>query len=207
MLDGASLTAAPGHRIRLIGENGARVSTLLRVRAGADRSSVERPADQGYPQQEMPFDPAATVAAAVDAALADAREDPAEPDWLGALLADDEQAMAAYAERLELAQLHDTRAADPWAEIVLAGLGFGGAEPPPTWREPSGGRRGRLAPAALLVATTVGGPAGRAGPAIEEPANHLPPARGATAVAAHTRRLRTRWATTLRVDNGRTEPA
>ncbi|MGW3465975.1 ATP-binding cassette domain-containing protein, partial [Streptomyces olivaceoviridis] len=31
VLDGVSLTAAPGHRIGLIGENGVGKSTLLRV--------------------------------------------------------------------------------------------------------------------------------------------------------------------------------
>ena len=64
VLDGVSLTAAPGRRIGLIGENGTGKSTLLRLLAGADEpdgGTVVRPPDLGYLHQVMPFDPAATV--------------------------------------------------------------------------------------------------------------------------------------------------
>ncbi|MFD4973531.1 ATP-binding cassette domain-containing protein, partial [Streptomyces sp. NPDC058424] len=37
LLDGVSLTASPGHRIGLIGENGVGKSTLLRLLAGTDK--------------------------------------------------------------------------------------------------------------------------------------------------------------------------
>ncbi|GAA0636251.1 ABC-F family ATP-binding cassette domain-containing protein [Kutzneria viridogrisea] len=169
VLDGVSLTAAPGHRIGLIGENGAGKSTLLRVLAGVDRpdrGSVERPADLGYLHQEMPFDPAATVADVVDEALADARADLAELDRLGALLANDENLLAEYAERLEQAQLHDAWDADRRAKIVLDGLGLGGLGPERALRELSGGQRGRLALAALLVRRP-------SAVLLDEPTNHL----------------------------------
>ena len=67
VLDGISLTAAPGQRIGLIGENGAGKSALLRLLAGADEpdaGTVVRPPDTGFLHQEMPFDPATAVAGA-----------------------------------------------------------------------------------------------------------------------------------------------
>ncbi|GAA3310671.1 hypothetical protein GCM10020295_78370 [Streptomyces cinereospinus] len=90
VLDGVSLTAAPGHRIGLIGENGVGKSTLLRTLAGVeepDAGSVTRPGDLGFLHQEMPYDAEATVAAVLDEALREAREDLAELDLLGARLA------------------------------------------------------------------------------------------------------------------------
>ncbi|GAA3837656.1 ABC-F family ATP-binding cassette domain-containing protein [Amycolatopsis tucumanensis] len=169
VLDGVSLTAAPGHRIGLIGENGAGKSTLLRVLAGVDRpdrGSVEHPADLGYLHQEMPFDPAATVADVVDDALAGAREDLAELERLGALLAEDEGLFDSYSERLALAELHDAWDADRRAKMVLDGLGLGGVAPERRLGELSGGQRGRLALAALLVRRP-------SAVLLDEPTNHL----------------------------------
>ncbi|MFI6488847.1 ABC-F family ATP-binding cassette domain-containing protein [Streptomyces sp. NPDC050564] len=176
VLDGVSLAASPGHRIGLIGENGVGKSTLLRVLAGVDApdsGSVTRPADLGYLHQEMPYDAGSTIAAVLDEALREAREDLAELDRLGAELArvpeDDpghQELLDAYGKRLEQAQDRESWDADRRAALVLDGLGLGGFGQDRTLGSLSGGQRGRLAVTALLV---------RRPPALllDEPTNHL----------------------------------
>ncbi|QWF84548.1 ABC-F family ATP-binding cassette domain-containing protein [Amycolatopsis sp. CA-230715] len=172
VLDGVSLTAAPGRRIGVIGENGAGKSTLVRLLAGTDHpdgGTVERPPDLGYLHQEMPFDPEATVADVIDDALADARRNIAELDRLAASLAEepeDGRVLAEYAERLESAQRHGVWDADRRAGIALAGLGLGELRRERALSSLSGGERGRLALAALLVRRP-------AALVLDEPTNHL----------------------------------
>jgi macrolide transport system ATP-binding/permease protein len=168
VLDGVSLTAAPGRRIGLIGENGAGKSTLLRLLAGADQPDggvVQRPPDLGFLHQEMPFPDSATVAQVLDDALAEARADLAELERLGALLAtsdvEDE-----YAERLELAQRHEAWDADRRADIVLTGLGLGDVGRDRTLGSLSGGQRRRLDLAALVIRRPTA-------LLLDEPTNHL----------------------------------
>ncbi|WP_433043927.1 ABC-F family ATP-binding cassette domain-containing protein [Dactylosporangium sp. CS-033363] len=164
VLDGVSLTAAPGRRIGLIGENGTGKSTLLRLLAGADEpdgGTVTRPPDLGYLHQEMPFDPAATVADVVADAVRESR----------ACLAAMDEALAAgrlddYAGLLERAQELDAWDADRRAEIVLDGLGLSAVPHVRPLETLSGGQRGRLALAALLVRRP-------AALLLDEPTNHL----------------------------------
>ncbi|PWR06994.1 antibiotic ABC transporter ATP-binding protein [Micromonospora sicca] len=176
VLDGVSLTAAPGQRIGLIGENGTGKSTLLRLLSGADKpdaGTIVRPPELGFLHQEMPFNPAATIADVLDDALREAHEDLAELDRLSGALADTQQdapeyadLLAAYGERLDRAQASDAWDADRRAEMVLAGLGLGGLPRERTLASLSGGQRGRLALAALLVRRPTA-------LLLDEPTNHL----------------------------------
>ncbi|MGW5681351.1 ABC-F family ATP-binding cassette domain-containing protein [Nonomuraea sp. NPDC003754] len=198
VLDGVSLTAAPGHRIGLIGENGAGKSTLLRLLAGADEpdsGSVVRPADLGFLPQEAPFAGDATVADVLDDALREARTDLAELDRLTRALTeapDDAALLEAYGARLDQAQQRDSWDADRRAEVILDRLGLGGVPYGRALASMSGGQRGRLALAALLIRQP-------AALLLDEPTNHLDDAAavfveeqlrgmtGAVVVASHDR--------------------
>ncbi|MBO1331331.1 ABC-F family ATP-binding cassette domain-containing protein [Streptomyces sp. VRA16 Mangrove soil] len=176
ILDGVSLTASPGRRIGLIGENGVGKSTLLRLLAGVDMpdaGSVERPDDLGFLHQEMPFYADTTIAEVLDDALREAREDLAELDRLGAELADVREdspghadLLDAYGRRLEQAQDREAWDADRRAALVLDGLGLGSLDHGHRLGALSGGQRGRLALAALLVRRP-------SALLLDEPTNHL----------------------------------
>ncbi|MFF5559523.1 ABC-F family ATP-binding cassette domain-containing protein [[Kitasatospora] papulosa] len=176
VVDGFSLTASPGRRIGLIGENGAGKSTVLRLLAGADQpdsGSITRPADVGYLHQEMPFDAAATIADVLDGALSEVREGLAELERLSVRLARTEEEdpgraalLDAYARRLEHAQDEEAWDADRRAGRVLEGPGLGGIPQDRTLGSLSGGQRGRLALASLLVRRP-------SALLLDEPTNHL----------------------------------
>ncbi|MEU7380968.1 MULTISPECIES: ABC-F family ATP-binding cassette domain-containing protein [unclassified Streptomyces] len=176
LLDGVSLTASPGHRIGLIGENGVGKSTLLRLLAGMDEpdaGSVTRPPDLGFLHQEMPYDADATIADVLDDALREAREDLVELERLAGRLARTAQdapeyagLLDAYGVRLEQAEGKEAWDADRRAALVLDGLGLDAFAHDRTLGSLSGGQRGRLALAALLVRR----------PSVlllDEPTNHL----------------------------------
>ncbi|MFB7600530.1 ABC-F family ATP-binding cassette domain-containing protein [Streptomyces sp. NPDC056160] len=176
VLDGVSLTASPGHRIGLIGENGVGKSTLLRLLAGTDEpdaGQVVRPPDLGILQQEMSYDAGATIADVLDDALREARADLAELERLTgevARTAEDAPGYAAlldaYDVRLEQAQERKVWDADRRAALVLDGLGLGAFGSERALGSLSGGQRGRLALAALLVRRPTA-------LLLDEPTNHL----------------------------------
>ncbi|MER6120660.1 ABC-F family ATP-binding cassette domain-containing protein [Streptomyces sp. NPDC001743] len=202
VLDGVSLTASPGHRIGLIGENGVGKSTLLRLLAGSDEpdaGSVARPSDLGFLQQETPFDTSSTIATVLDEALREARGVLTDLERLTGELArtaDDDPGHAAlldaYGRRLEEAQDLAAWDADRRAAVVLEGLGLGAFGHDRTLGSLSGGQRGRLALAALLVRRP-------SALLLDEPTNHLDDAAaafveqqvrdlpGAVVVASHDR--------------------
>ncbi|MGW7571931.1 ABC-F family ATP-binding cassette domain-containing protein [Streptomyces tendae] len=176
VLDGVSLTASPGRRIGLIGENGVGKSTLLRLLAGTDEpeaGGVTRPSDLGFLQQEMPFDAGSTIAAVLDEALRETREVLADLERLTedlARTADDAPGYAelldTYGSRLQEAQDREAWDADRRAAVVLEGLGLGAFAHDRTLGSLSGGQRGRLALAALLVRRP-------SALLLDEPTNHL----------------------------------
>ncbi|GHE25499.1 ABC transporter ATP-binding protein [Kitasatospora indigofera] len=176
VLDGVSLSAAPGRRIGLIGENGVGKSTLLRLLAGVDEPDgghVTRPPGLGFLRQEAPFDSTATVADVLDDALREAREDLSELDRLAAEIAGGTEGLPArpelldaYADRLERARQRESWDADRQAARVLDRLGLGRIGHDRTLGSLSGGRRGRLALAALLIRRP-------SALLLDEPTNHL----------------------------------
>ncbi|MFI5838118.1 ABC-F family ATP-binding cassette domain-containing protein [Catenuloplanes sp. NPDC051500] len=179
VLDGVSLVAAPGRRIGLIGENGTGKTTLLRLLAGVDEpdsGSVTRPGSLGFLHQELPFPVTATLADVLDDALREAREVVAELDRLAALMAAGpavaDEVLADYGTWLERAEELAAWDADRRGTLVMAGLGLGHLAPGRTVGSLSGGERGRLALAALLIRRP-------AALLLDEPTNHLDDAAAA----------------------------
>ncbi|WP_017590062.1 ABC-F family ATP-binding cassette domain-containing protein [Nocardiopsis ganjiahuensis] len=172
VLDGISLDAAPGQRLGLVGENGSGKSTLLRLLGGLedpDAGRVERPTDTGFLFQELPYGPGATLGGVIADALEPAREVERRLAETAALLdgaPDDPETSAAYSAALAEAEHLDVWDADRRAEMVVDGLGLGGISSDRPVGEMSGGQRGRLGLAALLVRRP------RA-LLLDEPTNHL----------------------------------
>jgi macrolide transport system ATP-binding/permease protein len=172
VLDGLSLTAAPGRRIGLIGENGAGKSTLLRLLAGVeapDAGLVTRPRDIGFGRQELPFPGSATIRDVLDDALRESRTALGELDELAGRLAEcpeDADLLRRYGEALDWCTEHDAWDADRRAVLVLAGLGLAAPDRDRAIGTLSGGQRSRLGLAALLVRRP-------SALLLDEPTNHL----------------------------------
>jgi macrolide transport system ATP-binding/permease protein len=172
VLDGVTLSASPGERIGLIGENGVGKSTLLRLLAGVDEPEagrIERPPDLGFLPQEPAYDPGIVLQHVIDEALRESHDAIRRLDELSEAVAanpDDVEGLAAYGEALESAQDHDAWDADRRADLVLHGLGLAAVPRHRALREISGGERRRLTLATLLIR--------RPGALLlDEPTNHL----------------------------------
>lgn len=172
VLDNVSLSAGPGQRLGLVGENGIGKSTLLRLLSGEeepDGGEVQRPADTEFLRQELPFPADAPLSAVVDEALEEFHRVRDRLDELGEILAarpEDETALAEYGDLLGWAQDHGLWDADHRAKLVLDGLGLSGVDMARPLGSLSGGQRTRLGLAALLIRQP------RA-VLLDEPTNHL----------------------------------
>ena len=187
VLTDITVSAAPGDRIGLVGENGTGKSTLLRLIAGrlpADAGTVARPATVGLLEQELPFPDTAPVSRVLDDAQRASLAVLGEIERLSAALADrpDDASLAdAYADALERAERGEAWAAEARRGELLTGLGIAGVpEDTPVGRL-SGGQRLRLALAAVLLEAphTL---------LLDEPSNHLDDAS-----AAYLERVLARW--------------
>ena len=172
VLDGVTLTASPGQRLGLVGENGVGKSTLLRLLAGveqADTGEVSRPAEVGLLHQEPPFAGSDLVGAVVEAALARVRAAEQRLSGLAEALRrrpDDAALLSRYGDALADVEATEAWDADHRADRVLAGLGLARVDRQRPVATLSGGERSRLALATLLLRQP------RA-LLLDEPTNHL----------------------------------
>ncbi|QYJ03475.1 ATP-binding cassette domain-containing protein [Nocardioides panacisoli] len=171
VFDGLDLTAAPGRRVGLVGENGVGKSTLLHAIAGDLPESarvtghVQRPDDLVLLGQEPPFRDADTVAEVLAGALAPLRRAVADVERLAGEVANPEAA-AAYAATLEFATRHEAWDADRRATIAARRLGVADLAPERRIGTLSGGQRTRLSLTAIITRRPEA-------VLLDEPTNHL----------------------------------
>lgn len=163
VLTDVSFTISGAERLGLIGENGSGKSTLLRVIAGlleSDAGTVQTTVPGGHAvrfgllHQEPPFAPTATVAEALNDAVAPALAAAAALDHAADAMAaapTDEIASQIYANALEEAERLRVWDIDARIEEMLAGLGLAGLPRERRTAQLSGGQRARLALAWLLL--------------------------------------------------------
>ncbi|GAB3581275.1 ATP-binding cassette domain-containing protein [Calidifontibacter terrae] len=153
MLDGIELTASPGMRIGLVGQNGCGKSTLLRVAAEIEaptRGTVRAPGDIGFLAQDTGLRADATIAQVLAAALAPLHDAVRDLESLAADLTS-AGAAAAYDEKLAWVTRHDAWSADARAAAAGSSLGLAHIDPAQPVGSLSGGQQTRLALAALLA--------------------------------------------------------
>jgi len=176
VLGGVTLTASPGERLALVGENGVGKSTLLRLAAGfeaPDAGSVSRPSSLRLVHQRPPFGLGQSIAEVCGEALAEARRLEAELARLGQAMAEVPAGSSAagrlaseFDQALRLAELAEVWTAEARLATSLAAFGLADLDRGRKTGQLSGGQRSRLALATTLVVHPTA-------LLLDEPTNHL----------------------------------
>ncbi|MBL9032327.1 MAG: ABC-F family ATP-binding cassette domain-containing protein [Phycisphaerae bacterium] len=180
ILDGCSISIEPGERIGLVGRNGTGKSSLLKLLAGlltpdAGTVSLQRGCRAGYLHQDPVIDARETLRSAAEAAFAELHRLHQEQHVLFDRMAEATKAgNHAEVDRLLRLQAEAERkidaaggyAIDHKIDAVLHGLGFTDAQFAIPASALSGGQRGRLALARLLLEQPDA-------LLLDEPTNHL----------------------------------
>ncbi|WP_067475677.1 ribosomal protection-like ABC-F family protein [Actinomadura hibisca] len=213
VLDRVSLTVKPGEKVGVIGENGSGKSTLLRLIAGQEQPdngdvTVQAPGGIGHLAQTLDLPANATVAQAIDLALADLRALEARLHQAEAALAEpaDEAALqarlAGYDALLTEFETRGGYTVDVRVDAALHGLGLPALARDREIGTLSGGESSRL----MLAATLAGAPELLL---LDEPTNdlddaavawledHLRRHRGTVVVITHDRAFLDRVITTI----------
>lgn len=163
VLTNVSVTVRAAERIGLIGENGSGKSTLLRIAGGlivpdAGTVTVHAPgvvaAGTGLLHQQPPFSASATIAQALDSAVAHVRRAAAAVDIHAQDLArdaGDPRAVERYSSALEEAERLDAWSIETRIGTMLSGLGLSRLDLRRLTGELSGGQRARLSLAWVLL--------------------------------------------------------
>ena len=165
ILDGVSISVEPGERVGVVGRNGTGKSSLLKVLAGittpdAGMVSLQRGCRAGYLKQDPDLDPDETLRESAEGAFDELHRLHAELHKVFDAMAEATQRgddaevarLMKEQERLErLAEAAGGYAIDHKIDAVLHGLGFTDAQFTIKTRNLSGGQRGRLALARLLL--------------------------------------------------------
>ncbi|MFN7441444.1 MAG: ABC-F family ATP-binding cassette domain-containing protein [Phycisphaerales bacterium] len=176
VLDGVSISIEPGERVGMVGRNGCGKSTLMKILAGivsADGGTVglQRGSRAGYLHQDPKLDPDETLRGQAESAFRDLHEAHRQLEQvfhdMGSAEGADLERLLKQQERLERQiEALGGYSIDHKIDQVLHGLGFTDAQFGVKVSGLSGGQKGRLALAQLLLEN----------PDIlllDEPTNHL----------------------------------